>query len=319
MIVELLSSILMIFAFVIFLAKAARYARANEVWPRPSLITLPDEVFGTSHSVISLNGKWKFTMNPPGEFWLSSADPSDWPEIFVPGECFMQGFDIESDREYPYKRLVDIPADFSGKRIILRFEGVYSYARVWVNGAFIRDHNGGFTAFDCDITDHVEPGRSAWITVGVTDRSDDISHGSGYAKHKIGGILRNVKLVALPKDHIIRFHALTDFDSSYKDFFLFGNDDPGDRGSNDFRSRKENIYYASAIMEGSGHRVRVESDSSAAVKMEYPNTEKKDRISMLINNEWSYKDLDWGNYMNPATMPQEYTNTFRLRLTGHDA
>jgi hypothetical protein len=32
-----------------------------------------------------------------------------------------------------------------------------------------------------------------------------------------------------------------------KDFFLFGLDDPGGRGTNDFRSLKENIWSASCV------------------------------------------------------------------------
>jgi hypothetical protein len=132
----------------------------------------------------------------------------------------MQGFGISRDVEYPYKRSVLIPPDFNGKRVILRFDGLYSYARVWVNGIFLREHHGGFTSWECDITNEVTPGQVAWITVGVTDRSDEISYGSNYAKHYIGGILRDVKLVALPSNHATRFHLETDLDSAYGDATL---------------------------------------------------------------------------------------------------
>jgi hypothetical protein len=132
----------------------------------------------------------------------------------------MQGFGISRDVEYPYKRLVLIPPDFKGKRIMLRFDGVYSFARVWVNGVLLREHHGGFTSWECDITDEVTPGEVAWITVGVTDRSDEISYGSNYAKHYIGGILRDVKLIALPPTHATRLHLGTDLDSAYGDATL---------------------------------------------------------------------------------------------------
>ena len=164
--------------------------------------------------MLSLNGTWKFTLSPPSEFWLNSSDPAAWPDASVPGELVMQGFRISRDVEYPYKRSVLIPADFKGKRIILRFDGVYSYARVWVNGVLVREHHGGFTSWDCDITNHVTPGQAAWITVGVTDRSDEISYGSNYAKHYMGGILRDVKLVALPSSHATRLQLETDLDAA---------------------------------------------------------------------------------------------------------
>ena len=117
----------------------------------------------------------------------------------------------------PISGTVQIPAEATGKTVLLRFDGVYSYARVWVNGKFVREHHGGFTSWDCDITGHVTPGQTAWITVGVTDRADEISYASNYAKHYIGGILRGVKLVILPAAHVTRLHVETDFDSSFKD------------------------------------------------------------------------------------------------------
>jgi len=47
-----------------------------------------------------------------------------------------------------------------GKKVFIRFDGVYSYAHVWVNGKFVRDHHGGFTSWDCDITSHYPPTES---------------------------------------------------------------------------------------------------------------------------------------------------------------
>lgn len=88
---------------------------------------------------------------------------------------------------------------------------------MWVNGKFVREHHGGFTSWDCNITEHVTPGQTAVITVGVTDRSDEISYASNYAKHYVGGILRGVKLLVLPSVHLTRLHVETDFDSSFKD------------------------------------------------------------------------------------------------------
>jgi len=46
----------------------------------------------------------------------------------------MQGLRIERDKEYPYKKQIAVPEEFAGGRILLRFDGVYSVGRVWVNG-----------------------------------------------------------------------------------------------------------------------------------------------------------------------------------------
>jgi beta-galactosidase/beta-glucuronidase len=85
-----------------------------------------------------LAGDWKFSLLPPPEFWSNRVDPAGWTDVTVPGELTAQGHPIARDSEYPYKRSIHIPAGAKGKKVFLRFDGVYSYARVWVNGKFVR-------------------------------------------------------------------------------------------------------------------------------------------------------------------------------------
>jgi hypothetical protein len=192
----------------------------QRLWPRPTIVPVPVVTAGLTQPSVNLAGVWKFTLNPPERFWENGADPSTWSDLQVPGECVTQGFQISRGSEYPIKAHVPIPAEFSGQRIFLRFDGVYSFCRLWVNGTFVRDHQGGFTTWEADITDLVKPGEAAWIALGITDRSDDISNGSEYAKHSIGGILRDVRLIAVPPTHLSRLHVATDLDASYSDATL---------------------------------------------------------------------------------------------------
>lgn len=173
-------------------------------------------VAGVDTPEIVLNGTWKFTMTPPDKFWENSIDFQNWSDIQVPGECQMQGFAIKHDTPYAYKTEFVVPKDYAGKQIQLNFYGVYSYARVWVNGNYVRDHSGGFTKWSCDISKFVKAGESAVLTVEFTDRTDNISYGSGYAKHQIGGILRDVELSALPKQNFKQLYFETDLDENYK-------------------------------------------------------------------------------------------------------
>ena len=100
-----------------------------------------------------------------------------------------------------------------------------------------------------------------------------------------------------------------------KNFFLYGPEDPGRRGTNDFRSLKENIWQASCVLAGTGLGVRVESDGTAAVRAEVVADGK---VCLHIANVWGYPDLEWGNYDRPITLPAGYKNTVRLRLTDTD-
>lgn len=88
------------------------------------------------------------------------------------------------------------------KRIILRFDGVYSYARLSVNGHYVREHHGGFTRWETDMTRRVRPGRRNELWLEVTDRLDESSYASGYVRHPVGGILRGVTLFALPQSYV---------------------------------------------------------------------------------------------------------------------
>ncbi len=173
-------------------------------------------VTGTQNPTIKLDGTWKFSMTPPKEFWKPNINLGDWKDILVPGECGMQGFPIKHDVPYVYKTIISIPEDYENKNIRLKFDGVYSFSRVWVNGEFIREHKGGFTAWECDVTKFVNPGKNAELTVEFIDKKDDISYGSGYAKHQIGGILRSVWLKALPLNYFEYLYIDTELDNNYQ-------------------------------------------------------------------------------------------------------
>jgi len=164
-------------------------------------------VEGVKQPVITLNGMWQFCYVPAGK----------WETVQVPGELAMQGYAIEHDKPYTYLKTFIIPADYAGNRIILRFDGVYSQARLTVNGKFVRKHQGGFTRWETDITDFVKTGKKNEIQVEITDRLNDISYASGYAHHPVGGILRDVTLFALPKTHLLDFHVETLMDTLYRD------------------------------------------------------------------------------------------------------
>ena len=165
---------------------------------------------GIRRPAISLNGTWQFQYSPSHPLTA----------IQIPGEAAMQGYAIEHDKPYIYRKTFTLPADYDGNHIILRFDGVYSHARLSINGQFVREHHGGFTRWETDITPYVRPGQTNELQLEVTDRLDDISYASGYAHHPIGGILRNVTVFALPPACLYDFHFSTDFDGSFRDAVL---------------------------------------------------------------------------------------------------
>jgi len=170
----------------------------------------PDKVSGVKQEQLSLNGVWKFRYASNGK----------WHSVKVPGELAMQGFSIEHDKAYLYERDFSIPQDYRNKQTVIRFDGVYSYARLFVNNKFVCDHFGGFTRWEADITSFVKTGKKNSIRLEVTDRKDDISYAAGYAHHPIGGILRGVSVYALPSANLADLKVETLLDSTYTDATL---------------------------------------------------------------------------------------------------
>lgn len=181
---------------------ALAQVRAEVVVPRLSPLPVKVET-----ERVPLSGTWTF----------NGGDP-----IEVPGEWVMQGFEVEKGREATYERTFDVPRSWRGQRVKLRCNGIYSRARIEVNGKAVGSHLGGFTAFELDVTDAVRPGGENRIRIGVTSETvaDATSNASNYAAHPLGGITRDLYLFALPEVNVASFHVQTTFDDQYTDAVL---------------------------------------------------------------------------------------------------
>jgi hypothetical protein len=182
----------------------------NPIWPRPVIVPVPDMAEGVQEGVLVLHG-WKTISTPQGEFWSDSVDTSAWHDMPTGGRGGFGRGAGGGSLQSAFRTTLDIPADFKAHRIMLRFEGVSNQAKIWVNGKFVREHWGGFMPFTCDITDFVQPGKTANLVVGVDDSR------TGLAQYvRAGGLQRDVKLFAEPTDYITRFHVAADFDPQYR-------------------------------------------------------------------------------------------------------
>ena len=204
-----IKTILFAFGCSLLLSGTKAFAQIERL-PDEASYPVLQELAGVETPAVLLSGTWQFRYSPD----------SKWDKIQVPGEPAMQGYAIEHDKPFTYRKSFTVPADYAGKHTILRFDGVYSHARLFVNDTFVREHHGGFTRWDTDVTPFVRPGKKNEIRLEVTDRLDDISYASGYAHHPIGGILRDVTLFALPETCLYDFYAETHLDAAYEDAVL---------------------------------------------------------------------------------------------------
>jgi beta-galactosidase len=87
-----------------------------------------------------------------------------------------------------YRRSFDLPAEDSGKRIWLDFDGVFRDATVFVNGWIVGHHESGYSSFRYDITDIANFGGKNVVSVKV-----DASKFEGWF-YEGAGIYRHVWL-----------------------------------------------------------------------------------------------------------------------------
>ncbi|CAK7082042.1 MAG: Beta-galactosidase [Parabacteroides distasonis] len=178
----------------------------------------PHLVAGVYNPVLSLNGIWSFNEKPATYFYERKQMGQEWKPIVVPGQWSMQGFQVDSAAFGGYQTTFTLPADWSGKRVKLRFDGVSSESVVYLNGKEIGSHMGGMTAFELDVTNGLRSGENVLaLRVRSESLADMLGSLTQYAAHQLGGITHKVTLFAVPEVHLSDLRIVTDLDDAYKD------------------------------------------------------------------------------------------------------
>ncbi len=186
----------------------------------PRLTPRPISVDGVGEILsIDLMGTWQFNAAPSSSLLRSLVNDNNddvWTNIIVPGEYTMQGFRITPFAPVVYQTTFIVPAAWtgSGLGVKLRADGIYSNATIFINGASVGNHLGGFTPFEFDITAFISstqtPNNITIIVVGVS-LADTLAKGSQYATHDLGGITRKIYLFVAPTVNIADVHVVTSF------------------------------------------------------------------------------------------------------------
>jgi hypothetical protein len=168
---------------------------------------------------VDLSGSWLFNTTPNPTFWKSKNIPASSSPITVPGEWTMQGFDVKPGKTAAYFRTFEVPIEWDNYTIYLHCDAVFSQADVWINGKTAGTHVDPLVAFQKDITNLVNPGKSNRIVLGITAETmaDTLMSGTQYAAHQLGGILRKIYLFAVPKTHLTNLVVETHLDHNYED------------------------------------------------------------------------------------------------------
>ena len=193
----------------------------------------------------SLNGTWKISWagNPDlriKDFYRVDYPDSDWFTIDVPSCVEMRGFGSPGyvnvryphKMEWPfikdrqsgksdynpvssYRRTFTIPADWKGREVFLRFDGVYSAYYVWVNGEKVGYAEDSKLPSEFNITKFLKDGENL-LAVEVY-RWCDGSYLEDQDMYRFSGIFRDVSIWSMPKDGIWDFEVKTALKNDYRD------------------------------------------------------------------------------------------------------
>ena len=118
-----------------------------------------------AREVASFNDGWDFKKGPFSKEALQAVQKwnSDWQEVSIPHTWNADDMQKQASAFYEgvgyYRKKFTFPENMEGKRIFLRFEGVGSYAEVYINGYLAGTHKGAYSAFACEISSQVKFGK----------------------------------------------------------------------------------------------------------------------------------------------------------------
>ncbi|MFB9296415.1 glycoside hydrolase family 2 protein [Persicitalea jodogahamensis] len=166
---------------------------------------------------IPLHGEWTFALDLAdrgiaGKWYLDNITKNNRQDKVTVPHCF------SADPRYLFytgtawyrKSFAWKPV--SGKRVILHFDGAFYLTKVWLNGQPVGTHEGGYTPFQFDVTEHLREGdnmlavsvnNDVWKlnTLPAVKDNDDINS-SFPAWINYGGLTRPVYLTVEPEVYV---------------------------------------------------------------------------------------------------------------------
>ncbi|WP_217185852.1 glycoside hydrolase family 2 TIM barrel-domain containing protein [Streptomyces sp. AC495_CC817] len=188
-------------------------------WNSPEVTSwgrLPMNAVDRRAGAVSLDGRWRFQLlaspeREPGPAWSWAELPGSWalgvaedPPQYTNVRMPWAQFPPDSPPENPtgvYEREVEIPAEWSGRRIVLHVGAAESVLLVHVDGRPAGVSKDSHLAAEFDLSGLVRPGARATVRLTVVKWSD-ASHIEDQDQWWLGGITRPVLLYATDPLHL---------------------------------------------------------------------------------------------------------------------
>ena len=216
-----------------------------------------------------------------------------------------------------YRREIEIPESWRGRRVWVEFKAVFQVADVYLNGHHLGQHVGGFTGFGFDLTNHLKFGSKNLLAVQVNDVLDPtIAPANETNVPGYGGIYRSVSLVALDPLHVRRNGTWVTTEPAGNGTALRIRTWVQNQSSN-----ARDFHLESAILDADGRQVaKIDANGSLG-----PNSVKEveQRAEVLSPHLWSPDDPYLYQLLSTVAeggkATDRYVTPFGIRFMGHDA
>ncbi|MBB6481249.1 glycoside hydrolase family 2 protein [Spirochaeta isovalerica] len=147
-----------------------------------------------------INFGWKYKADFREEYLSPAYDDTDFDNVEIPHSNIEIPYNYFDEKIYQfescYRRKLHIDSLKRDERVYIHFEGIMTYARVFLNGVFLGEHKGGYTGFRIDLTDALNTDGPDILAVYVdsTERSDIPPFGHVVDYLTYGGIYRETAL-----------------------------------------------------------------------------------------------------------------------------
>ncbi len=130
----------------------------------------------------SLNGEWRFALDPDGRTFILPKHVRWDRTITVPFAPETPASGVHETGYFLacwYSRTFNAPELVVGERLLIHFGAVDHQATVWLNGSLVGTHEGGYTPFMLDLTDFLQPGGEQTLVVRAYDDPHDLAKPRG--------------------------------------------------------------------------------------------------------------------------------------------
>ena len=163
-----------------------RHLEGWDIYPRPQM---------KREKYMLLNDGWKLDGNNI--------------RVPFPPQSVLSGYTQKPGEHLVYETVFRIPETFINERILLHFGAVDQIAEVYINNQLAGTHEGGYLAFELDITSYIKREAENSLVVKVTDKLDKTYPYGKQCKKRggmwytpISGIWQNVWMENVPDNFI---------------------------------------------------------------------------------------------------------------------